>query len=157
MAKQRLVDGRRILRKLRLLAKEVRGHHRSPGKIRSCRMHSMAYVRWPLSPAPEYHPRCVSMDSEWTQATGLCQDPRLLRPVLSGGGAEGAGLWPSHYPLHEGNIQSVKSSSMIMLIVLLLLHSFCHFAFKSTVHIFAYISGYLQILTNHWDQTSTQV
>lgn len=47
------------------------------------------------------------MVAEWQKATSLCQDPCLLHPVLIGGGAEGAGQWPSHHPLHEGNTSEV--------------------------------------------------
>lgn len=61
-----------------------------------------------LSSAPEYHPRCFHMATEWKQATSLRQDPGLLHPVFIGGGAEGAGLWQSQHSLHEGN-HSVSS------------------------------------------------
>lgn len=43
------------------------------------------------------------MVTEWEEAIGLRQDPRLLYPLFIGGGAEGAGLWQSHHPLHEGS------------------------------------------------------
>lgn len=89
--KQRLIDSRRILKKLRLLAKEVRGHTNTTAVTWRWSVHLTSDPLLPYS-APEHSPRCVSMVIKWKQAIGLCQDPLLLRAVLIGGGAEGAGL-----------------------------------------------------------------
>lgn len=114
--KQRLLDSRKLLRTLRLLAKEVRSHRvvtiqsTKTSTIIKCLVQSMCDPAPPtiISPAPDYHPRCVSMAAEWKKAIGLCQDPCKLCPLLIGGGAEGARLWQSHHPLHEGNHLKAK-------------------------------------------------
>ncbi len=67
-----------------------------------------------LPQAPDNHPRCVSMVTEWKQAIGLCQDPSPLHLLLFGGGAEGAGLWPSRHPLYEGTYSNADTSPSSM-------------------------------------------
>lgn len=109
--KQRLIDSRKLLRTLRLLAKEVRGHKLV---ILRCWLHMLQDSLWHrflLFIAPDHHPRCVSVASEWQKKIGLCPDSRLLHPLLIGGGAEGAGQWPGHHPLHEGNCSKAKINS----------------------------------------------
>lgn len=122
--KQRMIDTRKLLKKLRLLAKEVRSH-RSPDKSQN--QHYVLCVQGmkpkpfctTLPPAPDHHPRCVPLVTQWEKAFGLCQGTRLLHPLLTGGGAEGAGQWPCHHTLHEGT-----ASQLCDIFIKNALHSF---------------------------------
>ncbi len=52
--------------------------------------------------ASEHSARCVFVDAEWREASGLHQDSSTLRPVLTGGGGEGERLRENHDCVHEG-------------------------------------------------------
>lgn len=111
--KQRLIDSRKLLRSLRLLAKEVRSQWLLITDIRMD--HKKVSQLCHLFIAPDHHPGCFPVVSKWQKTTGLCQDPCLLHTLLIGGGAEGAGQWPNHHTLHEGKSSKGKMTIFVRL------------------------------------------